>query len=168
MFDFGIFCHLLRLMGIYRVRPPSGYLRSFVLSFFCFFFFFFFCILHFLFFFCLSRGPLLLRGPWTLSTHATQSLRHCLECVTLLFHAQSAKAEVWLKALGLMASLVDLVPYCRLRMRPIQLHLLYHFNLKFQSMDTLVPMSQIVQEELGWWMVRSNLTACVRFPSPPP
>ena len=32
MYDFGIFCHLLRLMGIYRVEPPSGYLKSVVLS----------------------------------------------------------------------------------------------------------------------------------------
>ena len=38
MFDFGVFCHLLRLMGIYRVGPPSGYLKSFVLSFLPFFF----------------------------------------------------------------------------------------------------------------------------------
>ena len=58
MFDFGIFCHQLRLMGIYRmVAPPSGYLKSFVLTFLFFLFcFFFFSILHFLFF-PLSRGP---------------------------------------------------------------------------------------------------------------
>ena len=43
MFDFGIFCHLLRLMGIYRVGPPSGYLKNFVLS-FHFFIFFFICL----------------------------------------------------------------------------------------------------------------------------
>ena len=40
MFDFGIFCHLLRLMGI-----------------FFFFFFFFFFFLFFILFFPLSRGP---------------------------------------------------------------------------------------------------------------
>ena len=76
MFDFGIFCHLLRLMGIYRVGPPSGYLKSFVLSFLCFLSFSF-SFLFFMFFFPLSRGPLQLWGPWTLSTYATQSLRHC-------------------------------------------------------------------------------------------
>ena len=63
--------------------PPSRYLKSFVLpfllflfslfSFFCFVFLFLFLFfLHFLF--CLSLS----RGPWTLSTHATQSLRHCI------------------------------------------------------------------------------------------
>ena len=64
MFDFGIFCHLLRLMGIYRVGL-SGYLKSFLLSFLFCLFFFFFSILHFLFllsfflfFVSLSRAPL--------------------------------------------------------------------------------------------------------------
>ena len=28
MFDFGIFCHLLRLMGIYRAGAPSGCLKK--------------------------------------------------------------------------------------------------------------------------------------------
>ena len=74
MFDFGIFCHLLRLMRIYRVGPCPGIWKvSFSLFFssFSFFLFFFFSILHFLF------SPPSLGGPWTLSTHATQSLRHC-------------------------------------------------------------------------------------------
>ena len=61
MFDFCIFRHLLRLMGIYRVGPSSGYLKSFVLSFLFFVFFFFFSILHFLFLFL--PGALLALGP---------------------------------------------------------------------------------------------------------
>ena len=93
MFDFGIFCHLLRLMGIYRVEGGVGYLKSFVLSFpffpFLFFFFLFFSFLFFVLFFSsfssflsLSQGPLWLWGPWTLSAHATQSLRHCISLDT--------------------------------------------------------------------------------------
>ena len=50
LFDFGIFCHLLRLMGICRVEAPSGYLKSFVLSFIFFLFFSF----SFVFLFCSS------------------------------------------------------------------------------------------------------------------
>ena len=53
------------------------------------FLFFFFTILHF--FFCLSLSlslslsePLWFQGPWTLSIHATQSLRHWrLKCVLI-------------------------------------------------------------------------------------
>ena len=89
IFDFGIFCHLHTLMGIYRVGPPTGYLKCFVLSFISYlssppfflfyssFFPFFFCILHFslfsflffifflsffLFFYCLSLGGLFNSG----------------------------------------------------------------------------------------------------------
>ena len=75
MFDFGIFCPLLKLMGIYRVGDLVWVFGKFS-SFFSFLFFSF-SILHFLsFFFSLSFG-----GPWTLSTHATQSQRHfCWHC----------------------------------------------------------------------------------------
>ena len=42
MFDFVIFCHLLKLMEIHRAGAPSGYLKRFVLSFLFFLFFFLF------------------------------------------------------------------------------------------------------------------------------
>ena len=50
MFDFGIFCHLLKLMGIYWVGAPSGYLRRFVFSFLFFLFFLFYFSFSFFFF----------------------------------------------------------------------------------------------------------------------
>ena len=55
MFDFGIFCHLLRLMGIYRVGGPrpAGYLKGFVPS-----ILFFLSSFLFFSFLSLSRGPL--------------------------------------------------------------------------------------------------------------
>ena len=78
MFDFGIFCHLLRLLGIYRVEAPvrvfEKYLSLFSFLPFLFFLFFFF-ILHFLF--SLSLGAPLAPGPLDIVHHATQSLRHC-------------------------------------------------------------------------------------------
>ena len=64
MFDFGTFCHLLRLLGIYRMgtlvwvfeqfRPLFSFLSFLFFLFFSFFFSFFFSILHFLFFLSLS------------------------------------------------------------------------------------------------------------------
>ena len=71
MFDFGIFCHVLH--GDISGGAPSGYLKSFVLS----FLFLYFLFSFFFFSSSLSLGPLYLWGPWTLSTHATQLLRHC-------------------------------------------------------------------------------------------
>ena len=55
MFDFGIFCHLLTLMGIYQVVSQSGYLKSFIFSFLSSPFFFLFFIF---FFISLSGAPL--------------------------------------------------------------------------------------------------------------
>ena len=64
MFDFGIFCHLLRLMGIYRVRAPVRVFDVFIYLFlppFLPFFVFCFCFVIFFssfsLFLSLSRGP---------------------------------------------------------------------------------------------------------------
>ena len=61
-------------MGIYRVPPQSGYLKKFVLPILFYLSFPFFLL--FIFFISFSGAPLA-PGPWTLSTHATQSLCHC-------------------------------------------------------------------------------------------
>ena len=69
---------ILKLVGIHRVGTPSGYLKSFV--FFSFLhFFLFYSSFSFLFSFLSLSSVVapLAPGPWTLSTHATQSLRHC-------------------------------------------------------------------------------------------
>ena len=58
MLGFGIFCHLLRLMGIYQVGPPSKCFEQISFSLFFSSFSFFFSILHFLF--ALSFG-----GPFS-------------------------------------------------------------------------------------------------------
>ena len=69
MFDFGIFCHLLRLMGIYLVGLPSRVfkkLRSLFFSSFSFFLFFSFCFLFFIsfsFLFVSLSGAPLAPGP---------------------------------------------------------------------------------------------------------
>ena len=62
MFDFGIFCHLLRLMGIYWVGAPVRVFEKFCSLFFLPFFFFYSSFFYSLFF-PLSRGPLLAPGP---------------------------------------------------------------------------------------------------------
>ena len=51
-----------------------------------------------------------------------------IERATLLASSDTAPARAWLRLLGLMASLVDLVQFCRLQMRPFQLHLLSFFR----------------------------------------
>ena len=59
-----------------------------------------------------------------LARPSEERLLNLRQCVSLFLPAVVAPALAWLRLLGLMASMVDLVDFCRLRMRPIQLHLL--------------------------------------------
>ena len=45
-----------------------------------------------------------------------------------LHRRRQAPARVWLQFLGYLASLVDVLPDCRLHMHPLQLHLLRHYH----------------------------------------
>ena len=56
-----------------------------------------------------------------------------------------APALFWQKFFGHLAGFVDLVPYCRLLMRPLQLHLLRDFTPLIDSQDLLVPLSSEFQ-----------------------
>ena len=68
-----------------------------------------------------------------------------ISCVIFLMSMGEAPAIVWLKVLGLMASMVDLVPWCRFHMRPLQLHLMYHYRPALHNIQKSVPMSDIVR-----------------------
>ena len=58
-----------------------------------------------------------------------------------LFKGPLAPALFWQKFFGHLAGFVDLVLYCRLLMRPLQLHLLRDFTPLIDSQDLLVPLS---------------------------
>ena len=51
--------------------------------------------------------------------------------------------------LGFMASLVDLVNYCRLHMRLIQLHLLFHYRPMMHHINKMVPITDLIRDELN-------------------
>ena len=51
-----------------------------------------------------------------------------------------APARLWQVFLGHLASFVDLVPHCRLLMRPLQLHFLGHFNPLSDPVEKLIPL----------------------------
>ena len=91
-----------------------------------------------------------------------------IECARIFNQAEYAPAAAWLKLLGLMASMVELVPWCRFRMRPIQLHLLYHYRPNLHPLSKPVPLSHIVHQELDWWEMENNLLVGRVFPVPPP
>ncbi|XP_038055782.1 uncharacterized protein LOC119727789 [Patiria miniata] len=78
------------------------------------------------------------------------------ECVKLFLSAQVTPAQVRLKLLGFTASLVDLVPWCRLRMRPLQMHLLAHYRPQTDPISLLVSIDEVIRPHLRWWLLEQN------------
>ena len=90
------------------------------------------------------------------------------QCVCLFLPRQAAPARAWLRLLGLMASMTDIVPSCRLRMRPIQLHLLACYRPKFDDIDMPVPIVDWLKPHLRWWTNQANLLKGQPFRPPKP
>ena len=67
-----------------------------------------------------------------------------------------------------MASLVDIVPWSWMRMRPLQLHLLAHFHPCVHPISLLVPINDLIRPHLMWWLQPANLKAGMVFPRPLP
>ena len=75
---------------------------------------------------------------------------------------QSARA--WLVFLGYLASMVDIVPWCRLHMRPLQWHLLTYFHPSSRDLTTSVPLVQSIIPAIQWWIQPSNILQGLKFP----
>ena len=89
-------------------------------------------------------------------------------CIDLFLTSEVAPARAWLKLLGLLASLVDLVPWCRLRMRPLQMHLLAFYRPKTDPITLPVPISHHIRAHLLWWRTDHNVRQGVQFPHKDP
>jgi hypothetical protein len=60
-------------------------------------------------------------------------------CASLLRTRAWVEARTFLRLLGLMSSMVDMIPWCRLHMRPLQLHLAAHYRPWVHPLDRKVP-----------------------------
>ena len=74
-----------------------------------------------------------------------------------LRHRQSAPARTWLRFLGYLASLVDVLPDCRLRMRPLQIHVLQAYRPHVDGLSKQIPVPEWVRPLLAQWMRRPFL-----------
>ena len=63
----------------------------------------------------------------------------------------------YLQVLGFMASCIETIPYARLHMRPIQLHLPFWWKPVFGDLETLIPKSPLLVEHLNWWLQEANI-----------
>lgn len=95
-------------------------------------------------------------------------VHNLLDCITLFRTASVAPAVAWLRLLGLMASMVDVLPWCRLRMRPIQLHLLAYYRPCIHHIQRPVPIPNMICPHLDWWSRRTNIMVGLIFPRPRP
>ncbi|XP_030834672.1 uncharacterized protein LOC115921380 [Strongylocentrotus purpuratus] len=82
--------------------------------------------------------------------------------------ARRVKAERWLQWLGYLSSLVDVLPDCRLLMRPFQFFLLEFYQPGVSSLLTWIPLSSRIKGLLGPWLRRSFLLQGKRFRVPLP
>ena len=86
----------------------------------------------------------------------------------LLLSRSSSTAHAWLVFLGYLASLVDIVPWCRFHMRDLQIHLLKHFVPSSQNLSVRVPLTESVRPHIQWWCDPAHLSTGVKFnPGPP-
>ena len=75
---------------------------------------------------------------------------------------------MWQKVLGHLASIVDLVPNCRLLMRPLQLHSFDFFTPLSDSQSKLIPLTQEIKVLCAAWaspvrLLEGNLSPPVRL-----
>ena len=89
-------------------------------------------------------------------------------CAELVMSSQVVEAALLMRLLGLIASLVDLVPWCRLRMRPIQLHLASLYRPWVHPLHHPVPIPASLHAALGWWSEPQHLLVGIPFPPPLP
>ena len=94
------------------------------------------------------------------SAERITALKQALDALLL---APRSPARTWLRVLGLLASLVDVVPLCRLYMRPLQFHLLSYFRPASRDLETMVPMAEHVRPHLQWWTKDEHLLEGVSF-----
>ena len=77
-------------------------------------------------------------------------------------------ARQFLRLLGLMASCIEVVPYARLMMRPIQIYLLYHWRMSSKDLKAIVPVSDQLRSHLVWWQQERNLSQGMPIKTPQP
>ena len=70
--------------------------------------------------------------------------------------------------LGMIAAMLDVVPYARLRMRPLQVHLKRHWNQAAQPQSTRIPVTERLTPCLQWWSSKDNLLAGLPLCPPKP
>ena len=95
--------------------------------------------------------PRLIARPVERRATALQSL------IQELVASPTVPAFLWQRVLGHLASFVDLVPNCRLLMRPLQLHFLQFFSPLSDSQSKVIPLTQVIKVLCAAWASPARL-----------
>ncbi|XP_041453564.1 uncharacterized protein LOC121406623 [Lytechinus variegatus] len=80
----------------------------------------------------------------------------------------SVKARTWLRLLGYMAGLIDILQDCRLLMSPFQRYLLRYFKPSADSLLLWIPLSREIRLNLAAWTHTSFVAKGKHFRTPLP
>lgn len=83
--------------------------------------------------------------------------QHIQEIIIVIMKQEKITARLFLRLLGLMASCIDIIPYARLHMRPLQLYLLCFWRPHRDSLWHLIPVKESFLLHLRWWRQRDNI-----------
>lgn len=94
----------------------------------------------------------------TLERH--QALR---DLIYLIKTPEKIQVRTFLRLLGIMNSCIDLVPWARLHMRPIQMHLLYYWKVMEKNIYLEIPVTckdhvNHVKAHLHGWKIKKKPT----------
>ena len=84
---------------------------------------------------------------------ALKSVEKLLSIGAVFLSCVSQPVSSWLELLGVLSSMIQLVPGGRLRMRSLQLTL----RRQWDQIDQLVEWSPVIQDDLSWWRDRDRL-----------
>jgi hypothetical protein len=72
-------------------------------------------------------------------------------------------ARQFLQLLGTMAAAIEVINFCRLQMRPIQMYLMAHWNQRSRDLEALIPVNEHIMLHLEWWKDQKNLRQGVKL-----
>jgi hypothetical protein len=90
------------------------------------------------------------------------------ESVGDILSQSSVPVLAWIRTLGHMASMTEVIPLCLLHMRPLQWYLKIWWKPSDKDLMREVPLRDEVIQHLQWWLNRENSLRGLPFPPPQP
>ena len=97
----------------------------------------------------------------------TARIASVTQCASRILSSQTVEARLPLRMLGLMVSLVEVLPFCKMLMRPLQTHFLQHYRAWIHPLSWEIPIPLSLHPSLRWWSNPDHFTPGVVFPPAP-